>query len=150
MYLKRVEIKNFYFGRTTLVWECYASWIGGFAGLGRGTLILYLSLRPVRHVHHQTSQLSGTYLSDDFSCDSWRWTCLTERRDSAEKTLYDSHSHKIRFTILHTTKASSLRKAKAALSFNVQSRGWPFHSPFSSNRIFWNFRKIPRGRIWIS
>jgi hypothetical protein len=117
---------------------------------GQGHLILYLSLRPVRHVQRQESQLKSSDKYVPLNCDAWWWTCLTGRRDSAEKTLYDRHSHKIRFTILHTTKASSLRKAKVALSFNVQSRGWPFHSPFSSNTIFWNFRKIPRGRIWAS
>jgi hypothetical protein len=30
----------------------------------------------------------------------------------AEKTLRDRHSHKIRFTMLHTIKVSSLRKQK--------------------------------------
>jgi hypothetical protein len=32
--------------------------------------------------HAQESQLSCTYLPDDFSCDAWRGTCLTRRRDS--------------------------------------------------------------------
>jgi hypothetical protein len=36
-----------------------------------------VSLRQVRHVQRKASQLSGTYLPDDFSCDAWRWTCLT-------------------------------------------------------------------------
>ena len=41
-----------------------------------------LSPHPVRHVPRQASQISGTYLPDDFSCDAWRGTCLTGRGDS--------------------------------------------------------------------
>jgi hypothetical protein len=40
-----------------------------------------VSPRPVRHVQRQASQLSDTYLPDDFSCDAWRWICLTGRGD---------------------------------------------------------------------
>jgi hypothetical protein len=41
--LKRVEIKNYCFGRTPMFKECYASRTegGGRIGVGRGTLILY-------------------------------------------------------------------------------------------------------------
>jgi len=42
---------------------------------------LRLSLRLVRHVPRQASQLSGMCLPNDFSCDAWRGTCLTRRRD---------------------------------------------------------------------
>jgi len=38
----------------------------------------------VRHVPRQASQLSGTYLPDDFSCDAWRGTYLTGRRDTCQ------------------------------------------------------------------
>ena len=41
-----------------------------------------LSLRPVRHVPRQASQLklSGSYVP--LSCDAWRGACLTGRRDT--------------------------------------------------------------------
>jgi hypothetical protein len=52
------------------------------SGLKRKTDLI-LSLRPVRHGPRQASQLSGTYLPDDFGCDAWRRPRLTGRGDTA-------------------------------------------------------------------
>jgi hypothetical protein len=59
MYLKRVEIKSYYFGRTPLVWECYASRIGVFAGVCRGTPILYLTNKSSKII--SSAQQAPTY-----------------------------------------------------------------------------------------
>ena len=45
-----------------------------------------VSPRPVRHGPRQASQLSGTYLPDDFSCDAWRGPCLTGRGGRERRT----------------------------------------------------------------
>jgi hypothetical protein len=42
-----------------------------------------VSPRLLRHVPRPASQLSYTYLPDDFCCDAWRGTCLSRRGDKA-------------------------------------------------------------------
>ena len=47
-----------------------------------------LSHRLVRHGPRHASQLSGTYLPDDFSYDAWRGPFLTGRWDTCRQNRY--------------------------------------------------------------
>jgi hypothetical protein len=64
-----------------------------------------LSPRPVRHGPRQASQLSGTYLPDDFSSDAWRGPCLTGRGDNGRMSIDYSKSRRVRSTRIYALRA---------------------------------------------
>ena len=75
-------------GLTSLTW---------FAMSVRFRLRYHLSPRPARHAPPQASQLSGTQLPDDFSCDAWRGPCLTGRGDNFNSNNFATTTLKLLF-----------------------------------------------------
>jgi hypothetical protein len=120
------------------------------------------SLRPVRHVQHQASQLSGTWLPDHFSCDAWCWTCPTGRGDR-DSCIYNTASREGRpdvrecdtswkvltfmqnirgyFVIFSTVIGSSGRGAK---QLTPQPRAWG-----SSKQVFYTVSKTKAKTLFL-